>query len=157
MSDFSLIGCAHGDVQLYAGMSDLTRLPSRHENNFCSSMAQEWKHPNGTVLPDCAKAVILHDVGVKTLKQSPAEVATFVHRQINKAGLSKQKIKEEMHGLSELLSTNLFSQMASGPAAEWEKAQLLYLKRCKRRPGGLHLNPVIKPARQWGCHQVRIS
>ena len=29
MSDFSLIGCAHGDVQLYAGMSDLTRLPSR--------------------------------------------------------------------------------------------------------------------------------
>ena len=40
MSDFTLIGCAPGDVQLYMGMSNLTRLPSM----FIARALSGWAH-----------------------------------------------------------------------------------------------------------------
>ena len=101
---------------------------------------QAWLHPeSGATLPYCAKAVLLDDVARKTAlaKESRAAVSKAVHSLVNCGEFTEESVKTEMQLVDTLFQHRIFLDMPPGQSAEWEKAQLAYLKRVRRRPGGL--------------------
>lgn len=114
--------------------------PPRINETPTLSTLQVWTHPFSELpLPKCAKALVLDDLGRKTTMQahSRADVAKAAHCLVHSHSPSAASIKLELETLSQLLAQRLFTDMPPGKAAEWEKAQLQYLKRVRRRPGGL--------------------
>ena len=111
-------------------------------------LREDWKHPSGLALPACAKAVLLSDFARKTSQSSPLHIAHQVHNALYTGALTVARIEEELRLLSTFLSSVLFAKMPLGVAAAWEREHLLYLKRVRRRPGGLRPQPARpRPAR----------
>ncbi|CAJ1393591.1 unnamed protein product [Effrenium voratum] len=155
--------CSSNHLQEAATLPDILRsyfhgsvIPSNAHAILLRSVAFEWNHPDsGIMLPQCAKAVILDDIGRKTSMagMSRAEVAKAVHAAVHTGPLTPENICKELGLLHGFAAHRLFEGMTAAGSLEWERAQFQYLKRVRKRPGGLKGSQVT-PTRVWDSSKV---
>ena len=140
--DWLPVSCGHGGTlqQVLQAYFHGLPCPRKSYTLLANNLPRQWLHPDsGLPLPDCAKAVVMDDMGRKTCLStwSRVDVAREVQRRVYTKPLTADRIRADMEGLASIAKKRLFSNMAGQGTGAWAKAQMQYLKHVRKRPGGL--------------------